>query len=169
LVVDALVERDIAPLVPGAGANVAGATPYAERPDEVAAVDGGIARTLSGARPVGGVRFGASDPLAGTLLAVREADADVRFGAAIREGEAVVAALADLEGAVLEVESESEDGDEAWDVAVTSVADAASDSPVAVLDHRHDGGTPPVTLLAAGPDELVARTTALLDAVESGE
>ncbi len=63
-VVSALVEADVSPLVPERGMTVAGATPYAETPDAVAAVEGRIARTMDGVRPNRGVRFGASTTVA---------------------------------------------------------------------------------------------------------
>jgi hydroxymethylpyrimidine/phosphomethylpyrimidine kinase len=166
-VVDRFVERDIAPLVPEGGMDVVGATPYAERPDEVAAVDGGIARTLSRATPVGGVRFGASDRVAATLLAVREADASVRFGATVRYGDDVVTALETLDGAVVDVASgESDAGREA--VVAKAVA-AANGPPAAVVDRSGPGDRPVATLLASDTETLVARATALLDAVDSRE
>jgi len=174
-VLDSLVERDVAPLVPEGGMDVAGATLYAERPDEVAAVDGGVVRTLSGAKPTGGVRFGASTHVAETVLAVREADASVRFGATVRYGDDVAAVLEGLDGAVVAVEvgaggesgdAQSRTGREA--VVAREVAESGG-SPVAVVDHDapHDGST--ATLVATDTETLVARTTRLLDAVGSGE
>jgi len=187
-VVDGLVERDVGPLIPEVGTNVAGATPYAERPDEVAAVEGRITRTLSGARPNGGVRFGASTHVAGTVLAAREADASVRFGANFRYGEDVAAALAKLDAPVVDLGADVDggtdheplgtlDGDAVLDVAgaidgvddrsiTTAVADAGA-TPAAVLDHGGNGSEPLVTLLAADPSELLARVTVLLDGVDT--
>jgi len=205
-VVEGFVERDVGPLVPEVGTNVAGATPYAERPDEVAAVEGRITRTLSGAKPSRGVRFGASSHVAGTVLAAREADPTVRFGANFRSDGAIAAALDILDAPVVEVGSgagdepdsddpdasdddgpdasdgdgpDASDGDAILDVASTAdvideravtaaVADAGA-TPAAVLDHGGYGSEPLVTLLATGPEELLARATTLLDAVETAD
>jgi len=73
-VVDQFADRDVSALVPEVGMNVAGATPYAERPGETVAVEGRITRTLSGVAPNRGVRFGASSHVARFLLAAREFD-----------------------------------------------------------------------------------------------
>jgi hydroxymethylpyrimidine/phosphomethylpyrimidine kinase len=173
-VVDGLVDRDVAPLIPEVGTNVAGATPYAERPDEVAAVEGRITRTLSGARPNGGVRFGASTHVAGTVLAAREADPAVRFGVNFQYSDAVATALGALDAPVVEVSDGDSIGGETDDdpVAQRAVTAAVADvegTPGAVVDHGGYGSAPLVTLLAAEPDELLARATALLDAVDTEE
>ncbi|MEF8851483.1 MAG: bifunctional hydroxymethylpyrimidine kinase/phosphomethylpyrimidine kinase [Haloarculaceae archaeon] len=164
-VVDAFVERDVAPLVPEAGTDVVGATPYAERPDEVAAVDGRVIRTLSGAKPAGGVRFDASTRVAGTVLAAREADATVRFGANVRDD--AVAALEALDGAVTTVDSD--DASTAETDAVAAAVAEADGPPAAVVEGSSGGENAHVTLLAPDPETLVARTTALLDAVEPAD
>jgi len=189
-VVEGLVQREVAPLVPEVGTNVAGATPYAERPDEVAAVEGRITRTLSGARPNGGVRFGASTHVAGTVLAAREADGTVRFGANVRYGEDVAEGLGALDGPVVEVGADADrgtdpeplgtlDGDAVLDVTgaidavddraiTTAVADAGT-TPAALLDHGAYGSEPLVTLFAADPEELLTRVTILLDEIDTAE
>jgi hydroxymethylpyrimidine/phosphomethylpyrimidine kinase len=171
-VVDGLLERDVAPLIPEVGTNVAGATPYAERPDEVAAVEGRLTRTLSGARPTGGVRFGASTHVAGTVLAAREADPAVRFGVNLRYDDAVAAALATLDAPVVEVDDgdspgDETDGDAVAERTVTAAVADAEGTPGAVVDHGGYGSEPLVTLLAADPEELLARATAVLDAVDA--
>ena len=189
-VVEGLVERGVAPLVPEVGTNVAGATPYAERPDEVAAVEGRITGTLSGVRPNGGVRFGASTHVAGTVLAAREADGTVRFGANVRYGEDIAAALADLDGPVVELGTDAEggtdpeplgtlDGDAVLDVtgaidavddrSITAAVADAGTTPAALLDHGAYGSAPLVTLLATDPEELLHRVTVLLDGVDTAE
>ncbi len=78
--------------------TIAGATPYAETPDAVAAVEGRIARTMDGIRPNRGVRFGASTTVARALLAAREHDPAVRFAANCRLADAIEDALSSLNG-----------------------------------------------------------------------
>ena len=74
---------------------------------------------------------------------------------------------------------DASDGDAILDVASTAdvideravtaaVADAGA-TPAAVLDHGGYGSEPLVTLLATGPEELLARATTLLDAVETAD
>jgi hydroxymethylpyrimidine kinase/phosphomethylpyrimidine kinase len=174
-VVEGFVERDVGPLIPEVGTNVAGATPCAERPDEVAAVEGRITRTLSGVKPTRGVRFGASTHVAGTVLAAREADAAVRFGANFRYDDDVAAALDALDAPVVEVGTDDErdrdsggaSGGPTGERAVTAAVADAGETPGAVLDHGGYGSEPLVTLLAADPDGLLARATAVLDGVDA--
>ncbi|WP_159904571.1 bifunctional hydroxymethylpyrimidine kinase/phosphomethylpyrimidine kinase [Salinirussus salinus] len=168
-----LIERDVSPLVPEVGMNVAGATPYAETAGECAAVEGRVTRTLDGVASPRGVRFGASTHVAGALLAAREADADLRFAANCRYDDAIATALSDLEGAVVEYDREDHaDGDGREDGAapvairrgVEAAVTGADRSPVAAVG---TGGArePLVTLFAPGAGALVDRVTTLLDAV----
>jgi hydroxymethylpyrimidine kinase/phosphomethylpyrimidine kinase len=170
-VVDRFVERDVAPLVPEVGTNVAGATPSAERPDETAAVDGRITRTLSGARANGGVRCGASTHVARALLAARERDAALRIAADWRYDDAVADALDALDGAVAAF-----GGDESADAVgrpvdavergMAAAFESVEGTPAAVVDHGAAGRESIVYLLATDADALVDRTNALLDAVD---
>ncbi|MFB6151855.1 MAG: bifunctional hydroxymethylpyrimidine kinase/phosphomethylpyrimidine kinase [Haloarculaceae archaeon] len=171
--VEALVGRDLRPLVPEVGTNVAGATPYAERPDEVAAVEGRIARTLSGASPNQGVRFGASTYVANALLAAREVDADLRFAADYRCDAAVEDALDALDAPVVAVdrgegpdEPDPDDRSAATTAARVERAVANSEeTPAAVVD-RGTPGEDLVYLFGADADELVERTHSVLDALD---
>jgi hydroxymethylpyrimidine kinase/phosphomethylpyrimidine kinase len=158
-VVDTFAERDIAPLVPATGTTVAGATPYAERPDEVAAVDERISPTCVGEKPRRDVRFGASTRVATTVLAAREADAAVRFGVDVRYDEPVAAALEHLDGAVVAVDPADGNAERTIAAAVAG----ADGSPVAVAFPADDD--PLATVLANDPETLAARTTALLESV----
>ncbi|WP_276270702.1 bifunctional hydroxymethylpyrimidine kinase/phosphomethylpyrimidine kinase [Haloarcula litorea] len=172
-VVAALTDRGVRPLVPAGGTTVAGATPYAETPDEVAAVEGRIARVVDGVRANRGVRFGASTTVARTLIAAREHDPAVRFAANVRLTDAVEAALDDLGGSVGDYDSAERpatvprDGTAAWGVG--QAFETGAESPIAVVDRGEMGVAGGVVLLARDPETLVGRATALLEAVEDGE
>ncbi|WEL17278.1 Hydroxymethylpyrimidine/phosphomethylpyrimidine kinase [Halorhabdus sp. SVX81] len=154
---DEAIQGDISALIPKVGTNVAGATPFAERPGEVAAVDGRITRTLAGPRPNRGVRFGASSHVARYLLDAREGDADCRFAVNWRYDERVAEALDTLDGEVVELDGrptlESGFGTEF----------ATVDDPVAVVDPGGEGRVPTTILLAHDPDTLRERTEQLLE------
>ncbi|WP_135364369.1 bifunctional hydroxymethylpyrimidine kinase/phosphomethylpyrimidine kinase [Halosimplex halophilum] len=167
-IVRAFVDGNVGPLVPEVGTNVAGATPYAERPDETAAVEGRITRTRSGAEPNRGVRFGASTNVARLLLAAREHDPDLRFAANLRYGDAVAAALADLDGPVAEFDP-ADDRADSVEWGVETAFDAVESTPAAVVDRGSYGSEPIAFVLARAPDALVDRTLAVLDAVEGGD
>ena len=174
-VVERFVDRDVSPLVPEVGMNVVGATPYAERPDETAAVEGRITRTLSGVRPNRGVRFGASSHVARFLLASREFDAARRFAVNCRFDDDVAAALSDLNGEVVTVEREKASDSEAVADSAGSVQrwlaetafEEADGSPVAVVDRGGVGREPLVKLLADDAATLADRTLAVRDALDA--
>ncbi|MFB6309188.1 MAG: bifunctional hydroxymethylpyrimidine kinase/phosphomethylpyrimidine kinase [Haloarculaceae archaeon] len=159
-VVDRFVDRDVSPLVPEGGLDVLGATPYAERPDEIAAVEGAIAETVGGVRPNRGVRFGVAGRGGDRLLAVREADPAVRFGAVCRFDDEIEAALSVLSGPVVSVASGSDD----YRARVLAAAEAVDGQPVAVIDET-GRSAPTVTVLATEPGTLADRTLTLLDAL----
>ncbi len=167
-IVDRLVDANVRLLVPEVGLNVVGATPYAERADETAAVEGRIARTLDGIHPNRGVRFGASSHVARFLLSAREFDPSLRFAANCRFDDQVEVALEAIDGIVVESDrgAESEtDRTMNWDARRTF--ELAEGTPAAVFD-RGDVGTEPMTrLLASSADELVERMTVIHD--EMGE
>jgi len=165
-VVDRLVAADARPLVPDCGATVAGATPYAERPDEIAAVEGKISRTRSGIRPNRGVRFGSSEGAAGVLLAAREADADCRYALACRYDEHVAAALDGIDGAVADLDRSGDAA--AWPPAESAVRDAVSgvEEPVAALVDTGAQGVPPRTVVFGSDAEgLAERALSVLAAL----
>ncbi|QIO21836.1 bifunctional hydroxymethylpyrimidine kinase/phosphomethylpyrimidine kinase [Haloarcula sp. JP-L23] len=169
--VSALVDRDVSPLVPEVGMTVAGATPYAETPDEVAAVEGRITRTMDGVRPNRGVRFGAGSTVAQVLLAAREHDPALRYAVNCRLTDAVEAALDDLAGSVSGYDPSERPSDvaatpaTAWGVG--QAFEASEGSPVAVVDRGEVGVAGSVTLLAVDSETLVERVETLLDAVET--
>jgi hydroxymethylpyrimidine/phosphomethylpyrimidine kinase len=173
MTVDAVVDRGVAPLVPEVGMNVVGATPYAERPGETAAVEGRITRTPSGVAARNGVRFGVSSHVARFLIAAREHDPSLRFAVNCRHDDAVAAALDDgaLDGPVGRYDRteqpaavrESEGRTMAW--GAERAFDSADGTPVAVRDPGAHGKEPMVKLLAADTAALRERATALLDAV----
>ncbi|MFB6202753.1 MAG: bifunctional hydroxymethylpyrimidine kinase/phosphomethylpyrimidine kinase [Halorhabdus sp.] len=159
--VDEFVEVGVAPLVPEVGTNVVGATPYAERPTEIAAVEGRITRTLDGVAPNRGVRFGASSHVARYLLDAREVDADYRFAANWRYDERVATALDDLDGTVVTVNRPLtlEDRD------LSPLATNADDI-VAIVDPGGEGRIPVSIVLGRTPTAIETRTSRLLNAVE---
>ena len=171
-VVRELVSREISPLVPETGTDVVGATPYAETPDECAAVDGRLARGIDGITARGEVRFGASDQLARVLLAAREDDPDLRFALTCRFDDRVAAALESLAWPRGEYErgeesGQSEDGGgDAIERRVARAFDGSDETPAVLVDRGGHGVVPTAALLARDRDTLVERTASLLEAVE---
>ena len=166
-VLDRLVAADARSLVSDCGASVVGATRYAERPDEVAAVEGKITRTRSGIRSNRGVRFGVSDGAAAVLLAAREADADLRYALTCRYDEDVAAALDDVGGSVVEVEREGDAP--AWPPAESAVRDAVAgpDGRLAALVDPGAQGVPARTVLfGTDAERLADRALELLSALD---
>lgn len=167
--VSALVDADVSALVPERGMTIAGATPYAETPDAVAAVEGRIARTMDGIRPNRGVRFGASTTVARALLAAREHDPAVRFAANCRLADAIEDALSSLDGPVAAYDPDerpdavSDDGI-AW--GVDRAFETSEGTPVAVVGREGVGTDGRVTLFAADADDLVSRMETVHGTVE---
>ncbi|WP_424016527.1 bifunctional hydroxymethylpyrimidine kinase/phosphomethylpyrimidine kinase [Halorientalis pallida] len=166
-VVERFVDRDVSPLVPEVGMNVVGATPYAERPDEIAAVEGRITRTLSGVQPNRGVRFGASSHVARFLTACREFDAARRFAVNCRCDDDVTAALSDLDGEVVRVDDTPDAPESIQRRLAESAFERADESPVAVVDRGGVGREPMVKLLADDAAALAERTLAVRDGIET--
>jgi len=174
-VVDQFADRDVSALVPEVGMNVAGATPYAERPGETVAVEGRITRTLSGVAPNRGVRFGASSHVARFLLAAREFDGELRFAVNCRFDDAVEDALSALDGPVAAYDrvaepdavKNQEGSTMQW--GARQAFEGRDGTPVAVIDRGEVGKEAIVKLLATDADALVERVVTLLDAVETTE
>lgn len=103
-----LIERDVSNVVPEVGTNVVAATPYAERVDETAAIEGRLTRTLSGVAAPRGLRFGASSHVARFLLAARETDPTLRFAANCRFDERVERAMDELGWTIVELDRTAE-------------------------------------------------------------
>ncbi|NUB89535.1 bifunctional hydroxymethylpyrimidine kinase/phosphomethylpyrimidine kinase [Haloterrigena sp. SYSU A121-1] len=166
-VVDRFVDADVSALVPEVGMNVAGATPYAESVAETAAVEGRITRTLSGARPNRGVRFGASSHVARFLLAAREFFPDLRFAVNCRFDDDVADALEALEWSVAEYDRDEQPDEVAATEGSTMGWGARQafaerdDAPVAVVDRGEIGKEPLVKLVASDPETLAERALAL--------
>jgi len=169
-VVDRLVDADAGDLVAEVGTNVAGAVRFAGAPDEVAAVDGRITRTVDGLAPTGDVRFGASDHLARFLLAAREHHPNLRFAINCRHDAATREALAELDWDTASYDRrdqpdavrDEEGNTMAW-AARTALADRDR-PPVAVTDPGAHGKEPMCKLLAPDATTLADRTLALLSA-----
>jgi hydroxymethylpyrimidine/phosphomethylpyrimidine kinase len=170
-VVERLVDRDVSRLVPEVGMTVVGATPYAETPDETAAVEGRITRTLSGVRPNRGVRFGASTTVARVLLAAREHDPALRFAVNCRLDDAVEDALSDLAGSTPAYDPDARPAGvgpaETADWGVGEAFEASGETPVAVVDRGELGVEASATLLATDAATLASRATRLLELVEA--
>ena len=167
-VVSACVDRDVSPLVPEVGMTVAGVVPYAETPDEVAAVEGRIARMRDGVRPNRGVRYGVAGTVGRVLLAAREHDLAVRFAVNCRLNEDVRAALDELAGSVSAYDRADRPADtETTTWGVGRAFDASAGTPVAVVDRGEVGVEASATLLAGDADTLVGRLETVLDAVEA--
>jgi len=165
-VVSALVQADTTPLVPESGLTVAGATPYAETPAEVAAVEGRITRTRDGVRPNRGVRFGVESDVARALLAVRDYDPSRRFAVTCRLSTDVEAALSDLDGPVAAYDpAERPSGVPASQTVVWGVDqgyDAVRGSPVALVARNEVGVEGHVLVLADDAAALIERLQTLL-------
>jgi len=153
-VVRALVERDVTPVVDEAGLAVVGATPYAEGEHDVAAVEGRIAKTLSGLRPNRGVRFGASSRVAEMLLDAREERPLLSFACRCRYGSRVAAALDELDWPTLTLGRDAD---------LTRVAGAFGTETVALVDLR----TNSTIIFAERAATLRERVVTLAEAVES--
>jgi hydroxymethylpyrimidine/phosphomethylpyrimidine kinase len=175
-VVDRLVTagEETRAIVPEVGLNVAGATPYAEETDDVAAVEGRITRTLSGVRPNRGVRFGASSHVARFLLSAREFVPEYQFAANCRFDDAVEAGLVDLGWPVAEFDRSNEPtADEeastmGWGArqALSDAADGGDEPPVAVVDRGDVGKEPMTRVLAVSAEALADRLVTLASAVD---
>jgi len=165
-VVAALTGNELAPLVPESGMAVAGATPYAERPDEVAAVDGRITLTMAGPRPNHGVRFGAEPELARSLLAVREHDPSRRFAVTCRLPDDVEAALDGLDGAVASVADNEREADATPESRVETALGGTDDSPVAIVDPGAVGVEGRLLVLADGAATVTERVETIVEHTE---
>jgi hydroxymethylpyrimidine/phosphomethylpyrimidine kinase len=172
-VVDRLVTaRSSRAIVPEVGLNVAGATPYAEETDDVAAVEGRITRTMQGVRPNRGVRFGASSHVARFLLSAREFVPAYRFAANCRYDERVAGALNELGWPVAsfdrtdEPTAEEEASTMGWGAMRAFGGHEGGDPPVAVVDEGDVGKEPMTRVLAADAETLGDRLLALATAVD---
>ncbi|WP_435334957.1 bifunctional hydroxymethylpyrimidine kinase/phosphomethylpyrimidine kinase [Haloarchaeobius sp. TZWWS8] len=172
-VVSSFVTADISALVPEVGTNVAGALPYAERVDEVAAVDGRLSRVHDGVRPTGGVRFGASSHVARFLLAAREYEPSLRFAADFRFDADVEATLETLGWSVAEYDrAEEPDPDAEASTMGWGAQQAFADSvatPYAVVDRGAVGKEPICKLVARDAGTLAERSLTMLDSLPGTE
>ncbi|USZ69451.1 bifunctional hydroxymethylpyrimidine kinase/phosphomethylpyrimidine kinase [Halorussus salilacus] len=170
-VVADLADADASTLVPEVGMNVVGATPYAEDPDETAAVEGRITRTFAGVKPNRGVRFGASSHVARFLLACREFDPALRFAANCRFDSDVESALESLDWPVAEYDRGAEpDAVKAQEGSTMQwgarrAFESVAGTPVAVVDRGEVGKEAMTKVVAGDAEELAERVLALLDAV----
>lgn len=172
-VVQEFVARNVSPLVPEVGMNVVGATPYAESPNECAAVEGRIGRTREGVAPTGGVRFDASSHVARFLLAAREFDPDFRFALNCRFDERVESVLESVDWPVTSFSRGDQPADVEKQEASTmewsarQVFERETVHPVVIFDRGAHGKEPMTRVLAGDSMTLVERTMTLLNGVES--
>ncbi|TQQ82416.1 bifunctional hydroxymethylpyrimidine kinase/phosphomethylpyrimidine kinase [Halonotius roseus] len=158
-IVARLVEANAETLVPAAGMDVVGTTPYAETPAEVVGVDGRLSRTRTGIRHNAGVRSGTASDLAHQLLAAREAFPELRFAATCRFDDAVEQALETLDGTVVRGDSGTP-----TDAVAAAVADA-DQLPAAIIDPGDQGRQPAVVLCGTDAATLRERTLSVADAL----
>jgi hydroxymethylpyrimidine/phosphomethylpyrimidine kinase len=174
--VDEFLVRDVSRLVPEVGMNVVGATPFAEMPAELAAVEGRITRTAAGVRDNRGIRCGASSHVARFLLGIREYVPEYRFAVNCRFDDEVERALTELPGQVAEYDRTDQPervrtGEErTMDWAAKTVCedydpDTSAEAPVAVIDRGAHGKEPIVKLLATDDEGLLERTATVLESV----
>jgi len=173
-VLDQLADADAQALAGEGEFQLAGATPYAERPAEVAGVEGGVGATRSGLRANRGVRFGVAPRAAAVVLGAREVDPDVRFGATIRAAGAADAVEA-LGWTAVDYSRPAADGEPASDGesaapgrlrdAVAAAIAATDERPRALVDERGRS----VTILSDDRDRLADRTLALADKIGSDD
>ena len=155
-VVTGLRDAGATALVPQGTTNVAGATPYAESPADVAAVEGGIGRTRNGLRANRGVRFGVETPLAGTLLAARERNPAIRFTLSCTATPTIVDALSALERPVEDVDAAGDDGQ------LHAAFDGRETTPAAVVNEQDER----VLLFAPSAERLLARIRTVVLSIE---
>jgi hydroxymethylpyrimidine/phosphomethylpyrimidine kinase len=163
------VERDATPVVPEVGMQVVGATPYAESPEDCAAVEGRITRTIDGVHPNRSVRFGASSHVARFLVAAREHAPELRYAVNCRFDDDVAAAIDDLGWDWTEFDRSEEPAEVKEDEGSTQDwgADRAfSDRetpPVAVADRGEVGKEPIVKVVGRDHRTVAERVVALVE------
>jgi hydroxymethylpyrimidine kinase/phosphomethylpyrimidine kinase len=93
---DLLAEPAVRHLIPEVGSNLGMATPEANGPQDVAAVEGRMVKVGSRVKACGAVRFGASSHVARIILSAMSFDPKARAGMNIRYGPDVLEAVSDL-------------------------------------------------------------------------
>ena len=168
-VVQQLVSAEVSSIVPEVGMNVVGATPYAEQPEEIVAVEGRIAQTMDGIRTTRGTRFGASSHVARFLLSAREHDPDLRFAANLRFDDAIERALEEVDAKVVEIDRTNEPEPEEEGSTMGWAAERAfgqSETTPAIVFDRGDVGKEPITrLLAKDATDLETRALSIAERV----
>ncbi len=161
---DEIADVPVGPILAEVGMNVVGATPYAERVEETAAVEGRITKTLDGVATHRPVRFGASSHVARVLLAAREHDPYLRFAVNVRHTDATGTRLSNLSGPVGRFDrgAEPEDAD-TMDWGTDAAFRNCDGTPVAVVDDGAFGKEPMIRLLARDAETLLAHLRVLCD------
>ncbi len=173
-IVERLVDASAQRLVPEVGMNVVGATPYAERTEETAAVEGRITRTMTGIHPNRGIRFGASSHVARFLLAAREFYPDLRFAANCRFDPDVESALDSLNWSVTEFDRSTEppevkaNDNRTMQWAAHQVFQSNT-LPDAVIDRGAVGKEPITKLVTSSPHTLGDRLLMLSEALSESD
>jgi hydroxymethylpyrimidine/phosphomethylpyrimidine kinase len=167
-ILDRVADLDVADLLPEVGTNVVGATPFAEREGEVAAVEGRLRATSPGVSPAGEVRFGASGHVARFLLGAREFRPDLRFACNVRFDGDLATALDALGWPTAAVDREAQpDGVAAVEGSTMEWAARRAfgdgDVPVAVFDRGAHGKEPICRVVAPDATTLGDRLAALAE------
>ncbi len=168
-VLQRLVDHDVSALVPEVGTNVVAATPYAETPDETAAVEGRITKTLSGVQAGRGVRFGASSHVARFLLTAREFDPNLRFAVNCRFDESVETAMDELGWKAVELDRSAVPDSDVSETAVESATRQAFERAEETLDAVYDDGlgtVPMVRVVASDADTVAEKVVGLCEQVQ---
>jgi hydroxymethylpyrimidine kinase / phosphomethylpyrimidine kinase / thiamine-phosphate diphosphorylase len=163
---------------------VGGASAYAERPTEIAVFEvndelGGGNRRMGGidrfGSKAGGERSdGTPERVASVLLGAREAVPEYRFALGWRPnaGEIIESASEELSGPVVELRDDRErragESSSAVDPAVRQAFEESAGMPVGMIDRRSDHRSA-VWVVAAEPERIGERATALFDRFELGE
>ena len=166
-------ELSLEEIIPEVGMQIAGATPYAERVEEVAAIDGRLTRTSMGVRETRGVRFGASSHIARLLLTAREFDPSLRFAANCRYDERIDAVLDEQDWTIAsfdrtaEPTAEEENSTMSW--GTKQAFESVAGTPVAIVDDGAHGKEPMTRLLATDAKTLANRLYTIASGVAADQ
>jgi hydroxymethylpyrimidine/phosphomethylpyrimidine kinase len=150
-------------LVPEVGINVAHAPGPADEPGDVLGLSRRITRTPEGPSAPGPVTCGASRHVARVLLAARHVQPETAAAMNLARHDATLAALepAGLTTASFDRTDEPEDADSTMSWGTTRALKQAKHDVDAVTDAGARGKEAMIRLLAASPDELVAKVEAI--------
>lgn len=149
-----------AELIPEVGCNIGMAIPGARAYGDVAAVEGRIVRYRGRARPVGCVEFGASQHVAGIILAALRYDPGMRGAVNVKFSDEVISACMALELSVSSFDRADEPGAvSSMDWGTSEAIKACGRVPEIIYDRGGVGKEPMVRVL--GSSAMVVAKTAL--------